>query len=89
MLDDATEDDWEITILRHVAMSSAVSWEVIAAMKGITVTTGLRWMEQMRSFHRQNSNASQTERADEELYLLKNLIDELEKVGYFKNIYGI
>ena len=33
-----------------------------------------------------NSNASKTERADEELYLLKNLINELEKVVYSNNI---
>ena len=79
MLDDATEDDWEITILRHVATSS---WEVVSEMKESIVTTGLRRMEQIRRLHRQNSDASETERADEELYLLKNLIDELEKVVY-------
>ena len=58
-------------------------------MKETIVTTGLRRMEQMRNLHRQNSNASETERADEELYLWKQLIDELEKVIYSKNVYGI
>ena len=46
-------------------------------------------MEQILSFHHQNSDASETERADEELYLWKQLIDELEKVIYSKNTYGI
>ena len=94
MLDDATEPDWEcrelsITILRHVVRSCAEGREVVSEMKEVIVTTGLRRMEEMRSLHRQNSNASETERADEELYLWKQLIDELEKVVYSKNIYGI
>ena len=94
MLDDATEPDWEcrelsITILRHVVRSCAEGREVVSEMKEVIVTTGLRRMEEMRSLHRQNSNASETERADEELYLWKQLIDELDKVVYSKNIYGI
>ena len=58
-------------------------------MKESIVTTGLRRMDQMRSFHRQNSNASETKRADEKLYPWKNLIHELENVVNFKNIHGI
>ena len=78
MCDDATESDWEcrelaITRLRHVAKGCADGREVASGMKETIVTTGLRRME----------------RTDEELYLWKQLIDELEKVIYSKNKYGM
>ena len=63
--------------------------KVLSGMKESIVTTGLRRMEQMRNFYRQNSNAGETERADEKLYLWKQLIDELLNAVVFKNIHGI
>ena len=81
MLDDATEDDWEcrevaIKILRHVAKTEAGRATVLG-MKETIGGTGVKRMEQMRSLDRQNSNASETERADEELYQWKLLTEEL------------
>ena len=82
MLDDATEDDWEcrevaIKILRHVAKTEAGRTTVLG-MKETIGGTGVKRMEQIRSLDRQNSNASETERADEELYQWKLLTEELE-----------
>ena len=78
-----------LTTLRHLATSSADGRRVMAQMKESIVSIGLKRMEQILSFRHQNSDASETERADEELYLWKQLIDELEKVIYSKNTYGI
>ena len=82
MLDDAAEDDWEcrevaMKILRHVAKTEA-GRAIVLEMKETIGRTGVKRMEQMRSIDRQNSNASETERADEELYQWKLLVDELE-----------
>ena len=82
MLDDTTEDDWEcrevaIKILRHVAKTEA-GRTIVLGMKETIGGTGVKRMEQMRSLDRQNSNASETERADEELYQWKLLTEELE-----------
>ena len=82
MLNDATEDDWEcrevaIKILRHVVKTEA-GRAVVLDMKETIGGTGVKRMEQMRSIDRQNSNASETERADEELYQWKLLTDEME-----------
>ena len=70
MLDNTTEPDREcrelsIMVLRHLAKMCADGREVLE-MKESIVTTGLQRIEQMRRLHRQNSNASETERADEE-----------------------
>ena len=82
MLDETTEDDWEcremaIKILRHVTKTES-GRVIVLSMKETIGGTGVKRMEQMRSLDRQNSNASETERVDEELYQWKLLTKELE-----------